>query len=63
MTTADNTHEKRRALAEQTLDHYAKGDQEGGDRRADQAVEIDPEGVGEVVQDLDEDAKATGKTG
>ncbi len=63
MTADDNTHDKGRELAEQALEHYAKGDQAGGDKLADKAVEIDPEGAKEVVQDLDEDAKATGKTG
>ena len=61
MTADENTHDKGRELAEEALEHYAKGDQVGGDKLAEKAVKTDREGAEEVVRDLDEDAKATSK--
>jgi hypothetical protein len=49
-------HERARALAEQALEAYAKGDKKKGDQLAEEAAELDRSAVEEVVQDLDEDA-------
>ncbi|MBV9652970.1 MAG: hypothetical protein JOZ42_00255 [Acetobacteraceae bacterium] len=49
-------HEKARLLAEEALEHYAKGNKKKGDELADAAVKLDRSAVEEVVQDLDEDA-------
>lgn len=53
--------EEGRALAEQALDHYAKGDEAGGDKLAEKAAKVDPAGAAEVVRDLDEDAASAGR--
>jgi hypothetical protein len=49
-------HEQARDKAEAALDAYAKGDQRGGDKLADEAQKIDRDAVVEVVRDLEEDA-------
>ncbi len=54
-------HEKARALAEEALAAYAKDDAKKGDALAEQAKKIDRSAVVEVVEELDEDAAATGK--
>lgn len=54
-------HDKARDLAEKALGAYAKGDEKKGDALAEQAKTIDRSAVVEVVEELDEDAAATGK--
>ena len=54
-------HDKAHDLAEEALGAYAKGDEKKGDKLAEQAKTIDRSAVAEVVEDLDEDAAATGK--
>lgn len=54
-------HDKARALAEDALGAYAKGDEKKGDALAEQAKTIDRSAVVEVVEELDEDAASTGK--
>ncbi len=54
-------HDKARALAEDALGAYAKGDERKGDALAEQAKKIDRSAVVEVVEELDEDAASTGK--
>ena len=56
-------HDKARDLAESALGAYAKGDEKKGDALAEQAKKIDRSAVVEVVEELDEDAAATGKEG
>lgn len=54
-------HDKARDLAEEALGAYAKGDEKKGDALAEKAKTIDRSAVVEVVEELDEDAVATGK--
>ena len=52
--------DKARDLAEAALGEYAKGDDEKGDRLAQQAIKIDKHAVEELARDLEEDAEVTG---
>jgi len=54
--SSTDRYERARDLAEQALEHYARGDQRKGDELAEQAVLLDRSAVEEVVQELDEDA-------
>ena len=60
MPDTDEKYEKARDLAEAALGEYAKGDGKKGDKLAEQAMKIDKHAVEELVEDLDEDAEATG---
>ena len=57
----DETYEKARGLAEAALDKYAHGAPKEGDKLAERAVKVDRHAVEELVEELDEDAAATGK--
>ena len=58
----EDKHEKARELTEEALEHYAKGDQKAGDELASKAVKLDRTAVEEVVEEIDEDLAAQGKT-
>ncbi len=59
--TTDENYEKARDLAEAALDKYAHGAPKEGDKLAGEAVKIDRHAVEELVEELDENAAATGK--
>ena len=54
-------YDKARDLAEEALGSYAKGDRETGDHLAREAVKTDRHAVEDVVRDLEEDARTTGR--
>ena len=56
----DDTYDKARDLAEAALGEYAKGDEKKGDKLAEQAMKTDRHAVEELVDELNEDAEATG---
>ena len=58
-----DTYDKARDLAEAALGEYAHGHDEKGDKLAEQAVQTDRHAVEELVEELDEDAAATGASG
>ena len=58
---ADETYDKARDLAEAALDKYAHGAPKEGDKLAARAVKIDRHAGEELVEEMDEDAAATGK--
>lgn len=49
--------DRARALAENAVAEYARGDKATGDRLATQAVKIDRSTVEELVRELEEDAR------
>ena len=57
----DERYDRARDLAEEALSEYAKGDNAKGDRLAEQAVKTDRDAVADVVRELEEDARATGR--
>jgi hypothetical protein len=57
----DPSYDRARDLAETALEEYAKGDKKKGDALADQAVQTDRRAVGDVVNEIDEDAQTTGR--
>ena len=57
---SDEAYEEARDLAEAALEKYAKGDTKVGDKLAEKAVQTDRHAVEEFVEEMDEDAKATG---
>lgn len=55
---SDDKHEKALDLTEQALEKLEEGDKVSADEMLDQAKRLDPSAVEEVVQDLDDAAKA-----
>lgn len=51
-------HEKALDLTEQALEKLEEGDEKGADQMLEEAKRLDPSAVEEVVQDLDDAAKA-----
>ncbi len=56
----EDTYDKARDLAEAALGEYAHGNEKKGDKLAEQAMKTDRHAVEELVEDLNEDAEATG---
>ena len=57
---ADDKHEKAIDLTEQALDKLSDGDDAAADKLIEQAKKLDKSAPGEVLKDLDENAKTTG---
>ena len=57
---ADDKHEKAIDLTEQALDKLSDGDNAAADKLIEQAKKLDKSAPGEVLKDLDENAKTTG---